>query len=86
MTDLDITAVTPMDMEKLIDRLRSKANVGAGRGNLFSISFEDTDPQRARDVVQALITIFVEFLGQPGSEQIRAGFGAALSRSANRRV
>jgi polysaccharide chain length determinant protein (PEP-CTERM system associated) len=60
MTDLDITATSPDQMERLIDRLEQKTTVQANGGNLFKVSFEDGDPVRARDVVDALLTIFVE--------------------------
>ena len=60
MTDLDITATTPDQMESLISRLDDKTTVQSNGGNLFKVSFEDGDPVRARDVVDALLTIFVE--------------------------
>ncbi|WP_282604519.1 XrtA system polysaccharide chain length determinant [Pelagibius sp. Alg239-R121] len=60
MTDLDITATTPDQMERLIERLDDKTRVQSNGGNLFKVSFEDGDPVRARDVVDALLTIFVE--------------------------
>ncbi len=60
MTDLDITATTPDQMERLIERLNEKTTVQSNGGNLFKVSFEDGDPVRARDVVDALLTIFVE--------------------------
>lgn len=59
-TDYDLTVTSDSQMEALLSSLRSRTSVSSSRQNVFSISFEDTDPQRARDVVQALLTIFVE--------------------------
>lgn len=73
MTDLDITATTPDQMERLLTRLNNKTTVQANGGNLFKVSFEDGDPVRARDVVDALLTIFVEGnLGQSRNDMDEA--------------
>jgi len=60
MTDLDIEAQTPAQMEGLINGLEQQIQVGSDRQNLFQISYSGTDPQRAHDIVRALTTIFVE--------------------------
>lgn len=61
MTDLDVTAKTPEQMENLLDSLASKiAITDAGRENLYTISFQNEKPETAKKVVQALLTIFVE--------------------------
>ncbi len=73
MTDLDITATTPDQMERLLTRLNDKTSVQSNGGNLFKVSFEDGDPVRARDVVDALLTIFVEGnLGQSRNDMDEA--------------
>ena len=59
-TDLDITATSDEAMERLIQRLRRSTRVAGAGDNLFAISFEGPDPQQAKDIVQALITIFIE--------------------------
>ena len=59
-TDLDITATSDEAMERLIDGLRDSTQVAGAGDNLFAISFEGPDPQQAKDIVQALITIFIE--------------------------
>lgn len=59
-TDLDITATSDEAMERLIQRLRESTRVAGAGDNLFAISFEGPDPQQAKDIVQALITIFIE--------------------------
>lgn len=61
MTDLDIKAKTPEAMEGLLNSLASKIHIGTTRReNLYTISYENHDPQVAKRVVQALLTIFVE--------------------------
>ena len=62
MTDLDLKAKTPESMEGLINQLSNKITVqDAKRGpNLFTISYEDSNPDLAKRVVQSLLTIFVE--------------------------
>lgn len=66
MSDLDITAKTPADMENLIDRLGSAIHIqSTRRENLYTISYENPKPQVAKRVVQSLLTLFVEnTLGQ----------------------
>ncbi len=60
MTDLDVTARGPAAYEALINSVEDRIDLSSDKQNLFTISFRDTDRRRARDVVQALTTIFVE--------------------------
>lgn len=60
MTDLDVSATTETEMDALIEGIRDRTNVESDRSNLFLVSFEDHDPVLAKNVVQALTTIFVE--------------------------
>lgn len=49
------------DREALIDTLTKRIKLsGSGHDNVFSFSFRDTDPQRARMVVQNLVSLFLE--------------------------
>jgi len=62
MTDLDLKAKTPDQMNELLDRLNGKIKleqVPQAR-DLYKIKYEDGNPQLAKKVVQALLTIFVE--------------------------
>ncbi len=64
-TDYALTVTTDAEMEPLLASLQSRTTVVSGKQDIFTIAFADTNPQRARDVVQALLTIFVESnLGQ----------------------
>lgn len=65
MADLDLTVRTPAEREKVVDRLMTDLRIahGGGRGrsdNLFTLSYQDTDPARAQAVVQAFLSLFVE--------------------------
>ena len=61
MTDLDVKAKTPEQTEAMLDDLASKIAIAdAGRENLYTISYQDANPELARKVVQSLLTIFVE--------------------------
>ena len=59
-TDLDLTLNSPADRERLMTRLSSEIKVVPQTKNLFTISFRDKTPKLAHDVVQTLLTIFVE--------------------------
>lgn len=61
MADLDLKITSKGDREDLIDHLvKTLAIRSAGRDNLYTLSYRDTDPARATKVVQSLTTIFVE--------------------------
>lgn len=61
MADLDISAKTKEQKEDLIAKLISKLRIqSAGRDNLYTLSYQDENPQRAKRVVQSLMSIFVE--------------------------
>jgi polysaccharide chain length determinant protein (PEP-CTERM system associated) len=61
MVDLDIKAKDVKDQEKLVKELMEKIKLGTtGRDNLFTIHYNNRNPKLAKDVVQSLLTIFVE--------------------------
>lgn len=61
MTDLDLKAKTPQQMEAVLSNLSSNIGLEDTRQQgLFRISYSDNDPQLAKRVVQALLTIFTE--------------------------
>jgi len=59
-TDLDLSLNGPSDRERLIGRLAAEIHVTPQTKNLFTISYRDKSPKLAHDVVQTLLTIFVE--------------------------
>lgn len=63
MTDLDIRANTPKEYEKIIKTLKEDIIIkktGGRKENIFTISFEDRDPEMAKSVVQSALTVFIE--------------------------
>lgn len=61
MTDLDLKAKTPEQMDALLDGLRHDIQIAdAGKVDLYTISYENSKPDLAKRVVQSLLTIFVE--------------------------
>lgn len=62
MTDLDLKAKTPEQMDDLLDKLSDKIileEVPQTR-DFYKIKYDNADPQLAKKVVQSLLTIFVE--------------------------
>jgi polysaccharide chain length determinant protein (PEP-CTERM system associated) len=59
-TDLDLTLNSPSDRERLLTRLGNEIHVNPQTKNLFTITYRDKSPKLAHDVVQTLLTIFVE--------------------------
>lgn len=61
MVDLDIKANTGKDRELLIENLIAKIKIGGTvQNDIYTITYNDESPKLAKDVVQALLTIFVE--------------------------
>ncbi|HEC17212.1 MAG TPA: chain length-determining protein [Sedimenticola sp.] len=70
MTDLDLQAKTPEDMEELLNELGKKLRLRGGRDNFYTISYVDKDPELAKLLVKSLLTLFVEGnLGESRKEQ-----------------
>ena len=59
-TDLDLSANSVAETETLLQNLTKRIKVSRQGTDLFEISFDDRNPQLAHDVVQSLLTIFVE--------------------------
>jgi len=68
-TDLDIKATTPIELEALLETMRTRIVVTGGapsranpreRDHNYVISYRDTDRQRAVKVVQILLDSFIE--------------------------
>ncbi len=61
MTDLDLRAKTPQQQESLYTGLAAAIKLqGTERENLYTIVYQNTSPDVAKRVVQALLTIFTE--------------------------
>lgn len=61
MTDLDIKAKSATDKEAVLNNLMSQIKiVGTTSNDIYSISYSNADPKLAKNVVQSLLTIFIE--------------------------
>jgi polysaccharide chain length determinant protein (PEP-CTERM system associated) len=72
MVDLDLRATTPREHEFQVEQLMSKIKIsGTSTYDIYSISYNNKNPKLVRDVVQSLLTIFVEgsFKGKKGDSQ-----------------
>jgi polysaccharide chain length determinant protein (PEP-CTERM system associated) len=59
-TDLDVRAPTPTDREALVQSLGTAIHILPQTRNLFTIEYADKNPKLARDVVQTIVTLFIE--------------------------
>ncbi len=71
---LATSAITPKDFEVLVNRLERRITINkARRESIYSISYRDTDPEKASDVVQTLLDAFMEnTLIEDRSEAVQA--------------
>jgi polysaccharide chain length determinant protein (PEP-CTERM system associated) len=61
LADLDHGTETEKDRNALVERVTRRVNLsGSTRDNLFSISYQDADPARAKRIVDSLLSMFVE--------------------------
>ncbi|MEF8833813.1 MAG: XrtA system polysaccharide chain length determinant [Halofilum sp. (in: g-proteobacteria)] len=60
-TDMDLAADSPAEFERIVTDLQSRLRLsGAGRNNLYRVSYRGRDPKQTRDVVQATVDLLVE--------------------------
>ena len=61
MADLDLGTRTNAEREELVDQITKSIQLGGNvAANLYIISYRDSDPNKAKKVVQSLLQIFVE--------------------------
>lgn len=60
MVDLDIAAATAREQQQQLEDLMNKIRVVGSGNDIYSITYNHRNPRLARDVVQSLLTIFVE--------------------------
>jgi polysaccharide chain length determinant protein (PEP-CTERM system associated) len=61
MADLDLKNRSPNEQEALIEKLMKTIEIRtAGGVNLYSMAYRDTEQDKAKRVVQAMVSIFVE--------------------------
>jgi polysaccharide chain length determinant protein (PEP-CTERM system associated) len=61
MVDLDIKASSLKDKEEIINQLTKQIKIaGTTSNDIYTITYNDADPKLAKNVVQSLLTIFIE--------------------------
>lgn len=61
MADLDLKNTTAAQQDALVESLMRALEIkSTARDNLYSLTYRATDPERAKRVVQSLVSIFVE--------------------------
>ena len=59
-SDMDLLVTSQSEKDRMVDRLIRDIKLSGGRENLYSISYRDTSPERARRLVQNFVSMFVE--------------------------
>ena len=78
-TDLHLRAETPQALELLITNLQRSVGISGGRDRIFTITYEDRNREKARNVVLALLDTFVEkSLGAQGDDADMTGRALSL--------
>jgi polysaccharide chain length determinant protein (PEP-CTERM system associated) len=61
MADLDLKSVSKAQQDGLIDSLMKNVQIrSTGRDNLYSLNYVDDDKDKAKRVIQSMVSIFVE--------------------------
>ncbi|MDQ1833511.1 XrtA system polysaccharide chain length determinant [Massilia scottii] len=72
MVDLDVDATTPRQRESQVEELAARLKItGTSTNDIYSITYGGDNPKQVHDVVQSLLTIFLEgsFKGKKGDSQ-----------------
>ena len=73
-TDLDLNVTGPSDLERLVGQLAGDIKIVPQTRNLFTITYRNNNPKLAFDVVQTILTTFIESkTGNNRSEMENAG-------------
>jgi polysaccharide chain length determinant protein (PEP-CTERM system associated) len=59
-TDLDLAVTGPAELERMVARLSTDIHVVPQTRNLFTITYRNTSPKVALEVVQTILTTFIE--------------------------
>ena len=60
-TDLDLTAKSEKEFSAIVESLAKRIKItGTSRDNIYVISFESSDPQQAKRVVDEMLSTFLE--------------------------
>jgi uncharacterized protein involved in exopolysaccharide biosynthesis len=73
-TDLDLSVTGPADLEAMVSGLGNAIKINPQTRNLFTINYRSSNPKLAFDVVQTILTTFIESkTGNNRSEMENAG-------------
>ena len=59
-SDMDLLASTQKEKDRLVDDLMKDIKLAGGRENIYTVSYQNSQPERAKRVVQNLVSMFVE--------------------------
>ncbi len=60
LSDLNKNVKTPGELEDLINQLKKDIQIAGGKDEIFEIKYEAKEPNKAKNVVQAVLTVFSE--------------------------
>ncbi len=61
MADMDLAASSKIEQESLVERMTKDIQIrNTGRDNLYTLNFRDENQDKAKRVIQSLVSIFVE--------------------------
>jgi polysaccharide chain length determinant protein (PEP-CTERM system associated) len=61
MADLDLKSQSKSDQESLVEKLSKGIEIRTAGGlNLYTMNYRDSEPERAKRVIQSMVSIFVE--------------------------
>jgi len=60
LAGMDVDLSSDKEVQELVKKLKDKVKISGGRGEIFSISFESEEPTNAKNVVQAVLSVFSE--------------------------
>jgi len=58
LAGMDVDLSSESKVRGLVSKLKSKVKIKGGRDEIFTITFESKDPQNAKSVVQAVLSVF----------------------------
>ncbi|MEP6609182.1 MAG: XrtA system polysaccharide chain length determinant [Burkholderiaceae bacterium] len=60
-SNMDVATTSQVERDSMVDQLTRRIRfTGSGRENIYTIAYQDTDPDRSKRVVQDLLSLFVE--------------------------
>lgn len=89
MTDMDVHATSARQKEQAIEQLMGNIKItGTSSHDIYTISYKNSNPKLVRDVVQSLLTIFLEgsFKGKKNDSQQAVQFIDEQIRSYEERL